>query len=137
MPRPFGFLPLFTEVLGRRQPVEKVSTRAHFDYKSGSDSARIGVLGAQSGIKADTKGVYQHAGEYCELRHNGVLGISGTASQPLERHYSSTAMASISTSCPSTASIDTPNSVLAVPAIPDSCTAAHTDPRSARSPATT
>ena len=38
MPRPL-FLPLFTEVLGRRQPVEKVSTRAHFDYKSGSDSA--------------------------------------------------------------------------------------------------
>jgi hypothetical protein len=30
-------------------------------YKSGSKSATIGVFGAQSGVKADTKGVLQHA----------------------------------------------------------------------------
>src|SRR5215208_886424 len=76
-------------------------------------------------------------GEFLELCQNGVLGSSETASLPFEQHYSSTAMASISTSCPSMASMDTPNSVLAVPAIPDCCTAFHTDPRSARSPATT
>src|SRR5215211_7221582 len=72
-----------------------------------------------------------------ELTFYEVLGTSETASLPLEQHYSSTAMASISTSCPSTASMDTPNSVLAAPAIPDCCTATHTDPRSARSLATT
>jgi hypothetical protein len=71
------------------------------------------------------------------LRVDGVLRSSQPSSLPLERHYSSTAMASISTSCPSIASMDTPNSVLAAPAMPDSCTAPHTTPRSARSPATT
>jgi hypothetical protein len=53
--------------------------RAHCDYKSGSKSAKIGVFGAQSGVKADTKGVLQHAGEFSEVgrtekeRLNAVL----------------------------------------------------------------
>jgi pimeloyl-ACP methyl ester carboxylesterase len=37
------------------------------DHKLGSTSARIGVFGAQTGVKADTKGVFQHAGAFCEV----------------------------------------------------------------------
>src|SRR5918993_417739 len=44
------------------------SCRAHCDYKSGSKSAKIGVFGVQSGVKADTKGVLQHADRLAQLR---------------------------------------------------------------------
>ena len=91
--------------------------------------------------RGNTSGVYSPnivEAEFCELlRPNGILRISGTASLQLGRHYSSTAMASISTSCPSMASMDTPNSVLAAPAMPDSRTATQTELRSPRSAATT
>jgi hypothetical protein len=70
-------MPLFTGVRGKLQPVEKVGAELTVTTNRAPEAPRSpqhGALGAHSGVEAAIEGVFQQAGQFCELRVYGVLG---------------------------------------------------------------
>src|SRR5215212_6039539 len=80
-----SFLPLFTDLRGRVQPVEKQvvgPVGGPREPKTEAKTLKSGLSWPRTGARKEREGVFQHAGLFSEVRLNGVLRSSLTPAAP-------------------------------------------------------